>query len=460
MKSQTQTIVLVLAIIGLIGGITFVRNWISTRQQDDLDLGGPPPSETRIDFKEKVAPKASEFESNGEGHYDFWFQNPNDFTVEIGLNQKSCTCSNVAALILTPEEEEGLRKKKPVSGVPQVSDASAGPLDILAAAVALNEEGKALFLKESKRWQPLREGNESPVASIPAKATGIVRLSWKGKQGVQRLIAEMWGQESGKAKTRNVVAKLEVPVVIVAPIQVFPETEAAFTLEPTQSHEFECLCWSSTRPKFQIKSAKEESNDPCIRCTFSPIGGEELPRWIGILNANLEKTTQPIPTQILCMYRVMVKVDERLPGGPQMALGPFMRKVVITTDQEDYPTVTINVQGVVRGDIKVGTDEDYDRVSLKSFSARRGTTVTVPIFSSLADVVLQVKSKKPDYLKVELQEKNKEAGEVGKRWGLVVTVPPGRAAGQMPRDSEIILTTQGQTSRLIRIPVRGLASTN
>jgi hypothetical protein len=461
MKSQTQIFVLIVAIVVLVGGITFVRNWFSSKQDSTDDGVNAPAIETRLDFNEKVAPGTRECEINGQGHYDFWFQNPNDFAVEIGLDKKSCTCAHVDAFVLTPEEEQLLRKKMAFSAPTVVLDASASALHSLAGiAATLDQDGKN-FLSQSERWQKLLDKDDTSLMKVPAKTTGIVRLSWRGeKPGGQRLGANVWGQLAGQTKTRNPVATLEVPVTIVPPIQVFPETEAAFTLEPAQSYEFTCLCWSSTRPKFRIKTAREETEDPCFHCSFALLTGEELKKWITTLNANLSKTTQPTPTEVLCMYQVRVKVEERLPGGPQMAMGPFMRKVVLTTDQEDFPSLTINVQGIVRGDFKIGTEDDQHRVILKTFSARRGTSVTVPIVTNLTGVVLQVKSKKPDYLLVHLQAKQRETGDVGQRWDLLVTVPPGRAAGPLARDSEIILSSQGQSYRMIRIPVRGTATSN
>jgi hypothetical protein len=69
---------------------------------------------------------------------------------------------------------------------------------------------------------------------------------------------------------------------------------------------------------------------------------------------------------------------------------------------------------------------------------------------------LQLKkvSNHPSFLEVTLKEADK-VGLEGKRWKLTVKVPPNRAA--LPEDGIIILETNDQPPRKVRIPVTGLA---
>ncbi len=65
------------------------------------------------------------------------------------------------------------------------------------------------------------------------------------------------------------------------------------------------------------------------------------------------------PTHPLTMYRVQVTVRERI-GDKQMDLGPFSRKIVLTSDQPDFPKNSVIVEGTVRGDVKVGSVDAED----------------------------------------------------------------------------------------------------
>ena len=55
-------------------------------------------------------------------------------------------------------------------------------------------------------------------------------------------------------------------------------------------------------------------------------------------------------------------------------------------------------------------------------------------------------------------EKAAKGANGKKQWTLQVTVPPDRADGRMPADSNVVLTTNETPPRRIRIPVRGHAS--
>jgi hypothetical protein len=68
----------------------------------------------------------------------------------------------------------------------------------------------------------------------------------------------------------------------------------------------------------------------------------------------------------------------------------------------------------------------------------------------VADLKLELESKSPAYLQVQLKK-----GDRPMHWDLEVTVPPDQCIGRMPADSAVILKTQSQHPRRIRIPVLG-----
>lgn len=449
MKSQAQVFMLVVAFMVIIGGIAFVRNFIFTQSEEVIETTKPAPEMAALDFPIKVAEGHPEYEVQVEGHHDFWFQNTNDQPVEMGLDRTSCTCSHVGVRVLTPEEASIIRQAY-IAGAAPVLDGGAGLLPSLGPLAAGGQATK--LVDQPDRWRALKDargGQEESVVPIPAHGTGLVRLNWKGRQvGPQRLTATVWVQAAGDSHTRGGRTTLEVPVLFVNPVQVYPETLPAFTLEPNGKHRFECLCWSSTRPDFQLVSVREENDNPCFVCTFTRLTGDEL-------NEAATKLSPQLPMRVLSAYRIVGTVYERLPdNGPQLALGPFQHHLVLKTNLADFETLTVNVPGTVRGDIHVGTGDSRDKIRLPTFVAARGTTATVPIEANHAGLKLTIDAYKPDYLKVDLRE---HPGEEGKRWDLTVTVPPGRAAGQMPPESAVILKTQTEPPRLIRIPVEGRA---
>lgn len=449
MKSQVQVFMLVVAFVVLIGGVAFVRNWIFTPSEEVVDTT-PTPAVTPLEFPIKVAEGHPEYEVHADGHHDFWFQNPSPQAVEIGLDRTSCTCSHVGVRVLTPEEITLIRQKYLGSTAP-VLEGSGGALPTLGPVAALQRNPPKL-LDQPDRWQALKDaksGHVETVVSIPAHGAGLVRLSWQGRQvGPQRLTATVWVQVAGDSHSRGGRTTLEVPVLFVNPVQVYPEKVPAMTLGPNGKHQFECLCWSSTRPDFQLLSVREEDDNPCFVCTMSRLTGDAL-------NQAAAKLSAQLPLQLLSAYRIAVTVYERLPGkSTQLDLGPFQHHLILKTNQADFDTLTVTVPGTVRGDITVGVGDSRDKIRLPTFPAARGTTATVPIQANHPGLKLVIDSRRPDYLKVALHE---HPGEEGKRWDLTVTVPPGRAAGQMPPESVVILKTQTQPPRLIRIPVVGRA---
>jgi hypothetical protein len=446
---QSQAVVLIVILIATVGGVAFVRNWIFTK---GTGPDGPPPLPDRtIDFGKTVAERVTEFELHGHGHYDFRFQNPEHQPVELGLNSKSCKCSQVEALVLTEEEEKKIGSLYAVAGAVQALETAAGLFHPLAPAAVFEQEVQR-FLERSGRWQGLledgsKEGNPK-VIQVPPKATGYVRLKWEAKQlGPERLAARVWVQAPGEPKTRGPETSLEVPVVIVPAIRVHPDKFDLPDLRMNQSHGSELVCFSSTRPAFKLVSVREESDNPCFVFHVTPLKGEELEQ--------AAKTLERITGNLACAYRVRVTVYERLPDGSrQLDLGPFQRRLILTTDQGEIPTLIATVNGTVRGDVTVhGTEQFQDRIALKTFSGSKGASATVAVETARPGMTLEVESFEPNYLNVELKPKD---GPGGTRWDLTVTVPPRRLQGKMPDGSSVILRTDNQ--RRVRIPIIGRAT--
>jgi hypothetical protein len=456
-----QKVVLVGIFLVAVGGVTFVRNnWMSQTGDESGDAPALAESktasaETRIDVPVPVVEYAPEFELHKVGHYDFWFKNPNPFPVELGLQEMSCKCSNVAVLALDPEEDKKLRRLLPIAAAGETLAGCSGLLHQLSLAnLRLHETA---FLADSSRWQKIEvpvKGVERPPARVPGQQTGMVRIEWDGRQyGPVRLTARVWAQTQDKPRTRSEPMRLEVLLSIAHGLKFSPTSLTVPDLGPNSEYLGHFYCWSSTRAGFSI-AAHERTNDPNFECLVTPLTGDEFRAAAADESGAKDRDY----ATALTIYRVTVKVRERSRDGKQMDLGPFHRDIIVSTDQPDYPDGAVEIQGAVRGEFFVGTADDKyrDQVVLRAFRADRGTSATVPIETNLSGMKLVRESVTPSYLETKLEEQPEPDG--GGRWLLTVTVPPNRVTGSLPADSAIVLKTLNQPPRRIRIPVVGKAT--
>jgi hypothetical protein len=458
MMSRTQTIPLLIAIVCILFGVTFVRQYMKS------DTGGEGPdgptsptgavNEVRLDFPRLEIEGHPEWEYRLAGHHDFWFQNTYPYPLEIGFEKKSCRCSKVEALPLSSSDADQYLRLLNVTASTMALESPVTFLNTLGV-MAVGQKGLLKFEDEHGGWKQI--DNEKNVLA-PAQGAGFVRLSWDGKQiSSVRLTAEVWAQAEGSPHTRGGVSKLEMPVTIVPAFHSWPEKlELGVDLNPNGQQTVETFIWSSTRAGFTI-SAKEESNNPCFECQCSQVRGDEFDRVSKYLDSRG-------PTHPLTMYRVRVTVRERI-GDKQMDLGPFSRKIILTSDQPDFPKNSVTVEGTVRGDVKVGSVDaedtgtrkgERDKIVLRVFRSDRGTQQRTPIETSQPGMKLSVDSVIPSYLEADL--KLVEQTESGDRWSLTLTVPPNRITGRFPPDSAVILKSNSVPPRRIRIPILGRAS--
>ncbi len=418
MKQSLQIVLVVVILVATVGGVAFVRNWVSTPDPNQH----PDPAGVAVYFPMTVYEDTREIEIHGVGHQDFRFQNSNDVTVEICLDKKGCKCSKVEALVLSEDEQKSLDGMSPTA-VQQLLD-------------------------NSKAWQPLEDdGTEAglKMVTVPAQAAGFVRLKWEAKQiGPERLWAGIWARAVGQPKTRGPEKRLEVPIVVVHPIQINTNKLDILDIRAGQSQSVDFYCYSTTRPGFKIKSVKEKSDDPCFVCTVTQLQGDEGTKAAEVLQ-------QPA-TRLVCLYRLRLTVHERSPDEKsQLDLGPYQREVVLLSDEADQPELSVGVNGTVRGDVTVGTEESQDRVLLKTFPSNKGKEVTIPV-----ETAGGLKPKKwtvhPDYIKAELTPR----GDSGNRWSLKVTVPPHVLRGRVPDDAAVVI--EFDTDRRLRIPIVGRAT--
>ncbi len=102
MKPAQWMAVVILA--SMVGGITFVMVYLGGSRGSAAKVIAPQASLT---FASKRYPeegaKALTSEINQLAHQDFWFHNDSGHEVAVGLNSKSCKCTDVE-LSIAPEE--------------------------------------------------------------------------------------------------------------------------------------------------------------------------------------------------------------------------------------------------------------------------------------------------------------------------------------------------------------------
>jgi hypothetical protein len=320
----------------------------------------------------------------------------------------------------------------------------------------VNEAALQQALGVELQWHELHRENKKDAGTtvtVAPQASGLVRLGWQAKTtGDERLSADLWAQaQKGSASPRS-YQKLEVPVMIVPAFLVDPPVLQVDDLSPREKKEVEFWCFSGTRAWFALQAEvlnREKAPDPCFSSTWRPLTWEER-----------EQLAERLKTRVLFGYRIHVDINERLNETVQLDLGPFRRRITLTSDPGLEPQGPA-IMGTVRGEVSVGSPEDKERIDLKSFRADLGKRVHVSITTDPGvDLQTQNIEFEPEFLKVDLKKVKEPKGSIGAIWDLAVEVPPNRAAGPMPLGSAVFLKTVSKTPRRIRIPINGNAYSN
>jgi hypothetical protein len=369
---------------------------------------GVPP---RLAFQETVWPHdpadpdaRADYEWRRPGHHDFAFRAGGDGPVRVWLTATGCACTRVELGIDTAEG--------------------------------------------STTWQVLRR-EDADGLTVPARASGAVRVSWRGEElGPKRLTAEL---RTASGEGEGTPITLEVPVNFVPPVRVAPEESLEEppdgeikigALGPGDTRTIRLIAWSSTRDQFALKP--KAPADPHITC--GP------PERLG--KAECARLERGHDTTVRCAYRVPVTVRERTADGQELDLGPLSRQLEFVSDP-DIETVVVSLGGSARGPVTVGDDADRGELSLGTFERGAGTSAAITLSTEERGLDLQVESA-PEFIQARLREE-KPRGSGGRAWRLTVTVPPDSLIGSIPPHTAVLLRTTGDRPRRIRIPATGSA---
>jgi hypothetical protein len=450
MKSWIQTMGLLVVLVAMVSGITFMLH----HSFSPIGPGPGPdkqliPRQVAIPLKVLEWPEGEgEFEINRERYHLFPFSNPEPVAVNVGFQSGNCACSYVDLCVLSPEET---RRFLAWSGATHVlTGAMWQSLPVRYPSALLSHlwdnERLEQFCAQEPRWRRLeREGAGVPV---PPGTVGAIRVGWKPeKENPIRLSADLWNQGQETPASPRGSQRLEVPLVFVPAVRIYPAVNSPpLEVNAGGSAETEYVSWSSTRLHYKL-APKPESQHPCIEVTVEPLTPQDKARYA------------ELKARMVTGYIIRVRVHERRSDSEQLDLGPLRRKLEFVTDAESG-LLSVGLSGTVRGAVTLEGSSDADRLALGFFRAPAGIKKPFSLVAAQPGVELmdEVIVEPPDlkHLTARL-EKDKQASAAGlSQWTLTIQVEPNRA-GPLPREAAVLLKIQGNPPRRIRIPVTGNA---
>jgi hypothetical protein len=441
---KLQWVLLGVVLAAVVFGVTYLKlNSGGTSKTEDPETPPPTAREVKLYFPQKLAhaelktTAGAEWESHKPGHFDFWFESIDDEPIPLGLASQTCKCTKVEIALASDKwkkwNDSVFRWTRP---------------------------------EPTRDWQTLPD--KSPGVVIPPRASGWVRINWKvDGTGANMLKVQLWAHAPDNPAPR---IELNTPVLVVPPAMMEERTKSigALTAEQHETNPVEFVCWSATRADFVVKPV--EGSDPFLVLSKPiPLTYEERKRMGERINA-----------RVLCAYRILVSVRDRLEDGRPIELGPFRRVAFLRIDGDTQPLLDddkdplrLMLTGRVKGDVVVLAPEGPDQIEMGDkgyFNAPFGDVKEATIESRNLGLKLTLdKERTAGFLRVDVRENEVVPGTGIKTWTIRVEVPPNRAAGEFPRednpdyrDSAVYLKlTDAKNSadkpRLVRIPVSGKA---
>jgi hypothetical protein len=464
MRTTGQIGLALAAIIALVAGVTYLSQYgpssgktveaVAPVGAGEKAPAGPEGLKFAIRKVEWSVPNEGDFERGSAGHHDFFFVNDADRTTLLGIDAKNCKCEDALVTVFDKDQVDKFPQWSGSRAATILAGLERGPLACVSL-MAWEELAVPKLFGLNTTWEPLDLESKKGVP-VPPKGGGLLRVRFKGKKdlfGAFLVKVRLWQEPQGQPAQR-MYGDLELPITYVAPITL---SSGQINLENFNARDEKSgalVIYSSTQAKFDLY-VNEVHPSPLINVQINDLNNDEI--------ADLQKVSGP-EKRILAAKRVLLTVHERLSDSQRMDLGPFYRKIWVSTSKDDPEEASFVVGGEIRGELVVGSTEDRGRIDLKSFKARSGISKTVSILAQQPDLELDTKdiSLYPEslqaHMKVHLEKLKPIGGEQRNHWHLQVTLTPGFPAGKMPEGSAVFLKIAGSNPpRQIRIPVNGMA---
>ncbi len=461
MKTFTQIVLPLAALAGLVFGVTWIVNYSAKGPDGNVSEKKAGQTHGLLQFNTIVGRNdpdvvslkywRNQFEPGEDGHFDFWFRNPNDKPVQIAFATASCKCAGSQLGQIAPSTWDNYIRTSSLCSWP------GGHGMLLLAAIANAELASRIEWKQLSRDGKLLEEGTVAAASASEPGMGIIRVEWKAKppEGSTKISANFQAHAAGIPKKE---ISLETDFIVAPPFDVVAPSSGGRSIRlgeigPQSVVERDFFVWSRTRPSLSLDISSPDltaSRDCVVWSAPIPLNSSEL-----------ELLGQQLGTKPKCAYRVSIVVRERVEvqdQGPkssqQLDLGPLLFTLKVRVD--DSKGVQMPVQGIVRGEVRIRDASSGDRIDFGSFRSSESRSSQVTLVSNRADFEMELDSTAtaPAYLQTTLTSEGEKDGQ--RQWILRVTIPAGKLSGSL-QNSFIILKAKGDTSRRIRIPVKATA---
>jgi hypothetical protein len=393
------------------------------------------------------------------GSCNFWFFNPNEDSVEVGLLKKSCKCTSVF-LHHVPSETLVVCNASRI-GAPAILSPG-GVMACLSPALV------DLALAEwQDLWpQPPLESGKPAIdlatdhhARVPPRALGYFRLVWKTERPERRsLDVSLWATD----KEENVNLALEVRGEFLSPLMAEPEIYAGSLEESQLPRTLRLYCYSRTR-KLLRPTARVLHDDRAPGA--DPVEVGPVVRADETSFRALESRLDLPTNSVQCVYEAPVTLRAVSADGTAHDQGVFSRYVEFSSGEEGEEPLLVTIKGRVTSPVTLEDVGENGQVHFETFPADRGADKTIRLHSNLSDLNLSIDNKRvPEFLGVPVLDAPDAAPSGGRTWRLHLRVLPGKVTGVFPdanspifRDSAIYLRLGENAPRSLRIPLSGVA---
>ncbi len=476
-RRTAQWVGAVLILAAMVFVLTFAMNYLGGGKKAKPTVIADTP---RLTFATPVFPPVSMppvvAEHRKASFHDFWFENREDKEVKVGLLGTTSNPRVEAALYRVPPDD-----------VPRLVACAAGQWVAAGtgspfvpwglSGLALAQEARATRTLGGKvEGLPLHEEGWP----VPPRSVGWLRLHWANdRMGDLQLGALLWTDQ----KQNEVVTQVEARVRSLPPLLALPDSDVGSMdskkagelfkkildgdLEiPVPSTDVGSLprtlvfyCGSATQPELAVEAEVRHDGRPAKSDPLVVTGPERL------TDAERRRLEDKLRLfHLLCAYRFTVTLRAVSEDGTaRFEEGRFQRYLTLTCVGQDVRQ-QVMLQGVIQGDVQVGSRTEAGVVPMGSFPASQGREYTMVLQSDVPGLELEVDAARTaEFLKVVL-DKPETAPSGHRTWRLRVKVPPNTVYGKFPsaddpllRDSAVYLRRKGGTPRSIRIPVGGTA---
>lgn len=460
MNKMTRTILPITVLAGLVFGITYILSFSgrdAAPKVEHADQGvrvDPLKFNCIVGRQDPSVPHLKYWQDNFEvgehGHFDFWFRNPNDQQVRVAFTNANCQCAGSEIALIPPPAWTEYVRTSAIAGWPS-------PGGLMLAAINTALLSSAIEFKDLASDRKIKEGVMVPAASADGPQIGLLRVQWKTKEGEfdRRLTADFVAQMTGAAAYP---LHLETQFKVVPPFAIFVPNSSGRTIAlgeiapATVVHREFYVC-SRTRPTMDLTitpTVRPEQASCLVVSKPMPIIGADLAEFFKL---------NPQALGSLSVYKVALEVHERKEieqqgqkEVKQLDLG--LVEFSLQVSSGEGVSLPVTVSGVVRGDIRLVSQQSSDRIDFgNTFSSSESRSTQVTLMADRNDLQLELDqmSCSPDYLDVNLTADKPTNGK--NSWTLRVTIPAGKLYGSL-NDGFVVLKIKDANSRRFRIPVK------